>query len=93
MEISEKIIKIERQTGTLQVALYLQKHGESNFSTIYDNVTPTNQTVKKALKVLTGLELATLRTVAGAPTTYYKLTEKGMDFTRKLNEIEKILGE
>lgn len=93
MQISKKLIELEYQRGTLQVLLFLFRNGESNYSTVEENVPAAVSTVRRALKNIVNLELAELRTVAGAPTKFYKLISKGVQIAQKINEIEKILGE
>ncbi|MEF8847793.1 MAG: hypothetical protein V5A68_01510 [Candidatus Thermoplasmatota archaeon] len=97
MRINEKLVEIEGQRGTLQIARCLIDNGETLYCHLYDNnpmvKISNNSTAKRALNILQKHELVKKRKSQKRRAIYYKLTKKGERFAKLIMEIEKVLNE
>jgi DNA-binding HxlR family transcriptional regulator len=95
MPINKKIVELEGQRGTLQILLALQQNGEILYGNLYNNKSmveiSNNSTAKRALDLLQKHGLIVQRPFEGKRAIYYRLSKKGEQFARLINEMESIL--
>lgn len=86
---------LEKQSGTLQVILFLNETGEVNFKTMMDELGLFYNVLYRALGKLKELDLIIQRTdsTARQPRNMISLTAKGRKVAEKLREIEETLIE
>jgi len=90
---SEEIIKLDKKSYSIRIPLYLQKHPNTIFSKICYDLKINNVVADKTLEVLKELNLVVEKRIRGSNARIFRLTDKGIRLTQKLNEIEKILEE
>ena len=87
------ITKMDKKSYSLRISMYLQKYPDTIFSKICYDLKINNVVADRTLDMLKELEIVIEKKIRGSNARIFRLTEKGLRLTQKLNEIKRILDE